>query len=236
MPQNSLAEEKISQNLREIRRNIASACAVSGRNSGEISILAAAKSQPPEKILSAVSAGITIFGENYLQEAEKKISEIGRNVQWHFIGHLQANKAKKAAQLFGMVQTVDSLKVAQKLDAASVSENKILPILIEVNIGEEPQKFGVLPAGIPEFVRSLSGLKNLEIRGLMCMPPLLPAEQTRPYFKKMSCLFRQLKAVKQNNLNPAILSMGMSADYTAAVEEGSTMVRIGTALFGERKK
>jgi hypothetical protein len=231
---NLLLPGTIKERLEKIKSGIALSCAKTGRPPGEISILAATKSQPPEKILAAVSVGIAIFGENYLQEAEKKISEIGRNVQWHFIGHLQANKAKKAGQLFDMVQTVDSLKVAQKLDAASASENKVLPILIEVNIGEEPQKFGVLPAGVPEFVRSLSGLKNLEIRGLMCMPPQLPAEQARLCFKKMSQIFLQLKSARQGNLNPKTLSMGMSGDFTVAVEEGSTMVRIGTALFGDR--
>lgn len=222
---------EISGNLRKINQDIAAACAKSSRQPADVSVLAAAKDQSPEKIRAAIAAGIAIFGENYLQEAESKISEIGRGVQWHLIGHLQSNKAKKAAQLFDMVQTVDSAKLAGKLNDAA--EKKLL-VLVEVNIGEEPQKFGVLPANLLPFVSSLSGFQNIEIQGLMCMPPLLPPEQTRPYFKKEFSLFQQLKSIKQQNLNPTTLSMGMSSDFAVAVEEGSTMVRIGTALFGPR--
>ncbi|MCX6799184.1 MAG: YggS family pyridoxal phosphate-dependent enzyme [Candidatus Diapherotrites archaeon] len=226
------ADEKIKENLYRINEQIKQACAAAGRSPSGVSILAATKSQPIEKIHAAVAAGIKICGENYLQEAERKINEIGSCVEWHFIGHLQSNKAKKAGHLFDVVQTVDSAKLASRLNDAA---EKKLPVLVEVNIGEEAQKFGVMPAGLAAFIRSLSELKNLEIQGLMCMPPLLPPEQARAYFKRMFSFFQQLKILNQQNLNPKILSMGMSNDFAVAVEEGATMVRIGTALLGERK-
>jgi hypothetical protein len=217
------AEKEIEKNFAAVKETIAAACARAGRE-GKVEILAATKAQPVEKIEAAIKTGVAVCGENYLQEAEKKISEIGSKVQWHFIGHLQSNKAKKAVELFDCIQSVDSIKLARKISNAAAGP---FPILIEVNIGREKSKFGVLPEALPELLESIKGLPNLSVIGLMCMAPRLPAEQTRPFFQRMRLLSQQLFLAE--------LSMGMSSDYAVAVEEGSTMVRIGTALFGERK-
>jgi pyridoxal phosphate enzyme (YggS family) len=221
--QDSVADE-VRENFAAIKKNVAEACARAGRSPADVQILAATKAQPVEKIRAAIDAGISACGENYLQEAERKINEIGRAVEWHFIGHLQGNKAKKAVQLFDCIQSLDSIKLAGKIDAAALSP---LPVFVEVNIAKEESKFGVSPAGLPEFLASLEEFRNLQVRGLFCMAPFLPSGQTRPCFRKM----RQLAA----RFSLGELSMGMSNDYAVAVQEGSTMVRIGTALFGERK-
>lgn len=223
MAQDSLAEKKVKENFAAIQKNIAIACTKVGRNPSEVGILAATKAQPFEKIKAAIAGGIVICGENYLQEAEKKINEIGRDVQWHFIGHLQGNKSKKAVELFDCIQTVDSITLASKISSAA---EKPFPIFIEVNIAKEKSKFGVLPENLQSFFDEIKKLSNLQIRGLMCIAPFLSPEQARPYFQRMRQLAQQL-GLKE-------LSMGMSNDYIVAVEEGSTMARIGTALLGKR--
>lgn len=218
-----MSAEKVKENFFEIEKAIAESCARAGRNANEVKILAATKSQPIEKIQVAIEAGIKICGENYVAEAEKKINEIGNAVEWHFIGHLQSNKVKKAVELFDCIHSVDSLKLAQKINN---SVTVPFPVFIEVNIGREESKFGILPEDVPSFYREIAKLHNLEVKGLFCMAPFLSAEQIRPHFQKMRQLAEQL-SLKE-------LSMGMSNDYLAAVEEGSTMIRIGTALFGKR--
>ena len=215
----------IQENLARARHEIDFACAKSGRLPQSVELLAATKAQPVEKIQEAISCGVKACGENYLQEAEKKISEIGQSVQWHFIGHLQSNKAKKAVELFDCIQSVDSIKLAKKIDSAA---SKPFPVFIEVNIAQEKSKFGVSPANIPALFSEISKLSNLEVRGLFCMAPFLEPAQVRPHFKKMKSLAAQLGLSE--------LSMGMSNDFPVAVEEGSTTVRLGTALFGKREK
>lgn len=214
----------ISQNLQRARQKTNSACAASGRNPSAVKILAATKGRPVEKIRAAVDAGISLCGENYVQEAEHKIAEIGKAVEWHFVGHLQSNKAKKAVQLFSCIQTVDSLKLARKINDAS---EKPFPVFVGVNIAEEETKFGVKPSELSPFFSQLKEFPNLEVMGLFCMAPFLPRGQTRPFFQKMSVLAQQLSLRE--------LSMGMSNDFGIAIEEGSTMVRLGTALFGKRR-
>ena len=223
MAKDSAAE--IKENLAGIEAGIAESCTRVGRNASEVKVLAATKSQSVEKIQAAIDAGIKICGENYLQEAEKKINEIGPVVQWHFIGHLQSNKAKKAVELFDCIQSVDTAKLARKIDNAC---QKPFSVFIGVNIGREENKFGVLPENLQAFYSEIKELPNLDIKGLFCMAPFLPPEKTRPYFKEMRQLAEKL-SLKE-------LSMGTSNDYSAAVEEGSTMVRNGTALFGKREK
>ncbi len=218
------ASEKISQNFAAISKNIAAACAKAGRSASEVRLLAATKAQPIEKINAAISAGVRICGENYVQEAEQKIKEIGGRVEWHFIGHLQSNKAQKAVELFSCIQSVDSLKLAQKINDAAAGK---FQIFIEVNIAAEKSKFGVLPENVHSFYNEIKKLPNLQVKGLFCMAPFLPPEQARQYFKKMRQLAQQLGLRE--------LSMGMSNDYQIAIEEGSTMLRLGTALFGERE-
>ncbi len=211
----------IEENILKIRQQINSACSKAGRVSSEISILAATKGRSIEQIKEAVSAGVSICGENYLQEAEKKIAELPE-AEWHFIGHLQSNKAKKAVELFDCIQSVDSVKLACKINDAA---EKPFPIFIEVNIAKEKTKFGVLQENVAPLYQEISQLSNIKIRGLFCMAPFVEAEQARPYFQKMKQLAGQL-SLKE-------LSMGMSNDFAVAVEEGSTMIRLGTAVFGK---
>ncbi len=209
----------VKESLEKIREKISLA-----PHPQKAKILAASKSQPIEKIQEAAAAGVKLFGENYLQEAEKKISQ-EPNLEWHFIGHLQTNKAKKAVELFKCIQTVDSLKLAKKINDASP---KPFPVFLELNIASEKNKFGIKPEKLEPFFANLKQFQNLEVKGLFCMAPFMPKEQTRPFFQKMRSLSQTL-SLKE-------LSMGMSNDYTIAIEEGATMVRIGTALFGEREK
>ncbi len=215
---------EVKENLARIRKAIAQSCAKAGRNQNEVRVLAATKSQPVEKVQAAIDAGVKICGENYVSEAEEKINELGKAVEWHFIGHLQGNKVKKAVQLFDCIQSVDRLKLAQKIDKAVTAP---FSVFIEVNIGGEESKFGVLPENLPSFYEEIVKLSNLKVKGLFCMAPFLTGEQTRPFFQRMRQLSEQL-SLKE-------LSMGMSNDFSIAVEEGSTMVRLGTTLFGKRK-
>ncbi|MDP6671297.1 MAG: YggS family pyridoxal phosphate-dependent enzyme [archaeon] len=215
----------IQQNLALIGTQADAACAKSGRKLEEVSILVATKGRTVDQVNEVIAAGISVCGENYLQEAEKKIAEIGSRVEWHFIGHLQSNKAKKAVELFDCIQSVDSAKLAGKI--SDVAE-KPFPVFIEVNIGEEKTKFGVLPKNAASLFQEIKKLPNLKIRGLFCMAPFVEPENARPYFQKMKQLAESL-SLKE-------LSMGMSNDFAVAIEEGSTLIRLGTAIFGKREK
>jgi len=217
--------KKVKEDFSKIEKVVAESCTKARRNPGEVRILAATKSQPIEKIQAAIEAGIKICGENYVAEAEEKINKIGKAVEWHFIGHLQSNKTKKAVGLFDCIQSVDSLKLAKKIDNTA---SKPFPIFIAVNIGKEKSKFGVLPENLCSLYSEITKFPNLDVRGLFCIAPFLPSEQTRIYFQKMKQLAEQL-SLKE-------LSMGMSRDYTVAIEGGSTMIRLGTTLFGKRKE
>lgn len=197
-----------------------------------VTVLAATKDRSPQEIRAALAAGIKHIGENYVQEAEKKKAEIPEPATWHMIGYLQKNKARKAALLFDWVQTVDSLELAQKLDQVAGQMGKILPVLIEVNIGREPQKAGVLLEDVFPLAQAIKRLPNLRLRGLMAIPPApKDPEDSRPCFRAMRKLFEVLK---REGFELDTLSMGMSADWEVAVEEGATMIRLGTALFGPR--
>ncbi len=197
-----------------------------------VTVVAATKDRTVAEIRAAISAGIQHIGENYVQEAEKKMREIPEPATWHMIGRLQTNKARKAAQLFHWIQSVDSLELAQRLAQAAAQARKILPVLIQVNIGREPQKAGVWPEQVFALAQGIRGLPNLELRGLMAIPPAPERpEDSRPYFRAMRTLFEELRAA---GFPIDTLSMGMSADWEIAVEEGATMIRLGTALFGPR--
>jgi len=193
---------------------------------GSTKLVAVTKLRTIEEIKQAINSGINIIGENKIQEAEQKYSEIkDMEVELHFIGHLQTNKVKKAVEMFDLIQTLDSLKLAKEIDKRAKEINKIQDILIQVNIGKEPQKYGVLPENVIEFVDNINKFQNIKVMGLMCMPPL--NRDSRPYFKEMKMLYDKLEL--------EVLSMGMSNDYKIAIEEGSNMIRIGRLLFGERK-
>jgi pyridoxal phosphate enzyme (YggS family) len=197
-----------------------------------VALLAAAKSRPPQEIREAVAAGIKIIGENYIQEAEKAREVIGTGVKWHFIGHLQKNKAKKAVELFDMIETVDSVEIAREIDKRSAQLGKIMPVLIEINSGREPQKSGVYPENTMELVIEVSNFQNVSVMGLMTMGPWLSApEDLRPYFTATKQLFDSLKELKLPRVAMQYLSMGMSDSYEIAVEEGANLVRIGSKIF-----
>lgn len=221
----------IAENLRVIRQRIESAARRSGRDSGEITLVVVTKTRSVDEIREALANGVTDIGENYVQEAEKKFGEIGRAVRWHMIGHLQRNKAKHAVELFDVIQSVDSEQLALELGRRALAAGKIVDVLVEVNISGEQTKFGVEPERALQFVESIANIDGIRVRGLMGMAPIVAdAEETRPYFAKLKKIWDQLPDEQR-----VYLSMGMTQDFEVAIEEGSNMVRIGTAIFGPRQ-
>jgi pyridoxal phosphate enzyme (YggS family) len=200
-------------------------------------LVAAAKTRTPAEILEAVEAGVQIIGENYVQEAEVAYAVVGNRAQWHFIGHLQRNKVKKAVQIFDMIETIDSYEIAREIDKRCAEIDKVMPVLVEVNIGEEPQKAGVLPQDTEQLLKDISALLNIRVAGLMTMGPLSEnPEDSRPYFVAMKKLFDRMKALNLPGVDMKYLSMGMTSSYKIAPKEGANIVRIGTRIFGERKR
>ena len=200
-----------------------------------VHLVGAAKTRSPEEIQEAVEAGLRIIGENYVQEAERAYQKIGARVKWHMIGHLQSNKAKKAVRIFDMIETVDSMKLAGSIDKACGNIEKVMPVLIEINSGEESQKAGVMPEDALSLIKEILALKNIRIMGLMTMGPFSgDPEDARPYFKKTREIFEEIKKVGLTQVDMRYLSMGMSNSYKVAIQEGANMVRIGTMIFGER--
>ncbi len=200
-----------------------------------VALLAAAKTRTPEEIGEAIEAGVEIIGENYVQEAERAIAAIGHRAQWHFIGHLQKNKVKKAVTLFDMIETVDSAETAREIDKRCAQAGRVMPVLIEVNSGREAQKAGVFPEDAESLLREISTLPNVRVKGLMTMGPLAgDPEGSRPYFTATKKLFAQIKELDVPNVEMRYLSMGMTNSYRIALEEGANLVRIGTRIFGER--
>ena len=200
-----------------------------------VQLVAAVKTRTPTEILEAVQSGITILGENYVQEAAEHFSAVGKIAQWHCIGHLQKNKIKKAVEIFDMIETVDSPEMAREIDKRCQNIGKIMPVLIEVNSGREPGKSGVLPEDVIVLAQSISTLPNVRLTGLMTMGPALgdPAA-SRPYFVATRAVFDDLKTRNLPNVAMQYLSMGMTNSYRVAIEEGSNMIRLGTLIFGQR--
>ena len=200
-----------------------------------VDLVGAAKTRTPEEVLEAIEAGLEIIGHNYVQEAEKAFEAVGQRAKWHMIGHLQSNKAKKAVRVFDMIETVDSVKLAKAIDKACGNIKKTMPILIEINSGEEPQKAGVMPKDAVSLIREISELENIKVMGLMTMGPFSgDPEDARPYFQKTRELFEEIKKLNLPGVEMKYLSMGMSNSYKIALEERANMVRIGTNIFGER--
>ncbi len=201
-----------------------------------VQLVAAAKERQPEEILEAIEAGVKIVGENYVQEAEKAYQVIGNRAEWHFIGHLQKNKAKKAVSLFDMIETVDSVEIASEIDRRCAQIDKVIPVLIEINSGREKQKAGVSPEKAEQLVREISAYRNIKVMGLMTMGPRFGnPEDSRPYFVETREIFEKLKQLNLPNIEMKYLSMGMTNSYRIAIEEGANMVRLGSRLFGERE-
>jgi pyridoxal phosphate enzyme (YggS family) len=229
----------IAQNLFDVRERIALAANRTGRRSEDIMLMAVSKTFSAEHIHEAYAAGLRLFGENRVQEFAGKADALQdlRDIEWHLIGHLQSNKAAKAAELFTAVDSVDSLRLAQKLNSAAAQIRKKLAVLIEINVGGESAKTGLASGSgdLEELFRAAPELDHLQFRGLMTIPPFAEdPTQARPYFRKLRELRDQIAAHKLPALGMDVLSMGMSHDFEVAIEEGSTCVRVGTAIFGER--
>lgn len=223
----------LAENLEQIEKRIHAACERAGRTRDSVLLLAVSKTHPPETISEAVNLGLTQFGENKIQEAKAKIPNSPGKARWQFIGHLQSNKCRDAVELFEMIQGVDSLSIAQEINKRAEQAAKTMPILLEVNVAGEGSKFGYNPEQMLADLKAINALPRLEIHGLMAIPPYTPVpEKARPYFQKL----RELKQQAETVLGAPLpqLSMGMSGDFEVAIEEGATIIRVGTALFGER--
>ena len=227
----------IKTNIATIQQRICSVAKKCGRDPGSVKLVAVSKTKPSSDVRAAIKAGADIFGENYIQEAKCKIQALTEfPVSWHFIGHLQSNKAKIAVALFDMIHTVDTLKLAREINKQAEKINKRQNILIQVNISKEATKSGISKENTLSFVKEISQFDHLSVRGLMTMPPYsADPEKARPYFKSLSALAGDIKAAAIPNISMEELSMGMTGDFPVAIEEGATLVRIGTAIFGKRK-
>jgi pyridoxal phosphate enzyme (YggS family) len=221
---------ELEQNLSSTRTRIASAAGRVGRDPKQIKLVAVSKTHPSETIRSAIAAGQLIFGENKVQEAESKIDKIGRaRIEWHLIGHLQSNKARKAVQLFDVIQSVDSVELAERLERICIETGRdSLSVFAQVDLAGEETKSGILESDLPRLVEYLASSERLKFQGLMVLPPYFEdPEATRPFFQR-------LREIRDRVLPVGELSMGMSHDFEVAIEEGATIVRVGTAIFGER--
>jgi len=226
---------ELADRLSDIQTRIKAACGRADRPADSVKLLAVTKAHPPDTVDAAVELGLTLFGENRVQEAKAKIPQCSTRATWHMIGHLHSNKVRDAVELFGMIEGVDSLRIAQEISKRAGQAGKTIPILAEVNVGGEASKSGFRPKALLAELQDLNALPALQVQGLMTVPPWKPmAEQVRPFFVKA----RALKDQCEDVLGVALphLSMGMSGDFEVAIEEGATIVRVGTALFGERRK
>jgi len=216
----------IRENAAEVEARIARACERAGRSRSEVTLVAVSKTFPAEFIDEAIEAGITEVGENRVQEARDKKPLVRGSARWHLIGHLQTNKSKDAVKLFDVIQAVDSLELAEKLARAAGNQGKRLEIMLQVNIGDEPQKSGIARGEVDAVAKQAAALASLDVIGLMAIPPIGTPEESRPYFRELRSM-RDALGLKH-------LSMGMSEDFETAIEEGSTIVRVGRAIFGTR--
>ena len=200
-----------------------------------VTLVAAVKTRSAEEVAEAIEAGISVIGENYVQEGEMLLNRLGRRADFHFIGHLQSNKVRKAVEIFNRIETLDSIRLAREIDRRSAARVKTMAVLIEINSGREPQKFGVFPENAEGLIREIAALDSVRVEGLMTMGPYTDdADTVRPYFTETRRCFEELKKLSVPNVSMNILSMGMSGSYRTAIEEGATHVRIGTAIFGPR--
>jgi pyridoxal phosphate enzyme (YggS family) len=230
-----MAMGTVADNLSAVKERIAKAAARAGRDPEGITLVAVTKTMPVERIREAIEAGQQVFGENRVQEAQAKVEELGRKVQWHLIGHLQRNKVKFACDLFDLIESVDSLPLAQEINARAARHGIVMPVLIQVNIGDETTKSGVAASEALTLVQQVATLPHVAIKGLMCVPPAVEiAEHARPAFVTLRSLAEQIAHARIPTVAMWELSMGMSHDFEVAIEEGATMVRVGSAIFGPR--
>lgn len=228
----------IRENVDTIRRRIQATCARCGRNPEEVTVVAVSKTFPAEAIAEACDAGVTDVGENYVQELLRKREQLsGRSIRWHFIGHLQSNKVKYLIPWIHAIHAVDNTNVAREINKRAAQAGSTTEVLVEVNTTGEQSKFGIRPEATEAFIQSLAGLSHLRIVGLMTIGPFLPdPEQSRPMFRMLRRLKERLEHLDQPNVALRHLSMGMTGDFEVAIEEGATLIRIGTAIFGKRTR
>jgi len=225
----------IVENLNRLQERMQKAAEGAGRPPEKIRLVAVSKTVEPGRIIEAVQAGVKILGENYVQEAQKKILEVGGGVSWHFIGHLQTNKAKYAIRFFDCIHSVDRISLAEELSRIAKPQGKLLPIFLQVHLSGETTKFGAKEEEVFGLAERVSTLEGISVQGLMTMPPYFDnPEDARPYFIKLRRLADRLVALKIPGIAMAELSMGMSNDFEVAIEEGATLIRVGTAIFGPR--
>ncbi len=225
----------IEENIQNVKENIAKSAEKAGKNPEEIVLVAVSKTVEPERIREALKCGINIIGENRVQEAEEKFKQIPDEFEKHLVGHLQTNKAKKAVELFDMIQSLDSLKLAEELSKRALQKGKIMDVLVETNTSAESTKYGLKPDEVLDFVKQISSFEGIKVKGLMTVGLFSSdLDLVRPCFKELKGLFHELKDENIPNIEMKYLSMGMTQDYEVAIEEGANMVRIGTAIFGGR--
>ena len=231
-----LNEQEVAQNVQKIAQDVREAALQAGRDPSEVQVMAVTKTVDPVLVNAAIGAGITLLGENKAQELCAKYDSYHKDgVQIHFIGHLQTNKVRQIVDKVSMVESVDSIKLAREIDRHCAAIGKVMDVLLEVNIGREENKTGIFPELLPALLEEAGKLERIRVRGLMTIPPVCETEEeVLQYFSQMSQLFIDIKQKKYDNISMEILSMGMSADYLAAVRCGSNIVRIGTAMFGQR--
>jgi pyridoxal phosphate enzyme (YggS family) len=231
--------EELRARVLEVRQRIREAARRSRRSPQDVTLVAVSKTHPPDLLSLAIKAGVSDLGENRVQEAEEKIGELGRaSARWHLIGHLQANKARRAVALFDLIHSLDSPALAKRLDRLCAEEGREeLPVLIQVNLGDEASKSGIPEEALPELVQTVRACERLRLLGLMTLPPYFEeAEEVRPYFRRLRELRDTISSRGAFAAGRGELSMGMSHDFEVAIEEGATMVRVGTAIFGEREQ
>lgn len=225
----------IKQNIELVKENIIKACERSNRDPAEVTLIAVSKTKPEEVLMEAYDYGIRTFGENYVQELVGKIEHLPTDIEWHMIGHLQRNKVKYIIDRVSLIHSVDSMRLAEEISKEAVKRDIIADILVEVNVGEQDTKFGITPQNCEELVLAINALPNVNVKGLMTSAPYVEnGEENREYFRQMKQLCVDINAKNADNIHMNVLSMGMTNDYIVAVEEGATLVRVGTAIFGSR--
>lgn len=225
----------LKDNLFIVRENIIKACEKSGRNPKDVCLIAVSKTKPKEMLMEIYDCKIRHFGENYVQEMIDKVDSLPEDIVWHMIGHLQRNKVKYVVGRAAMIHSVDSMRLAEAISNESIKKNLISDILVEVNVAGEENKFGLKPEEVENFVKDIASLKGIRVRGLMTSAPYVAnPEENRIYFRQLKQLCVDINAKNIDNINMDVLSMGMTNDYTVAIEEGATHIRVGTAIFGAR--
>ena len=225
----------ITENLEQVKKNIRDACLVAGRDPGEVTLIAVSKTKPTELLQEAYDAGARDFGENKVQEIMDKYPQLPADIRWHMIGHLQRNKVKYIVDKAAMIHSVDSFRLAQTIEQEGAKHEVQVPILLEVNVAEEESKFGLKMDEVLPLIERIAEFPHIKVCGLMTIAPFVEnAEENRMFFRQLKKLSVDIEAKNINNVSMSVLSMGMTGDYQVAVQEGATMVRVGTGIFGER--